>query len=149
MWFTIQNFTCKVTLIRQFHTKIYCIATISLTNYSAHISKDVISQLVLFSHHVHTAARSHDKELQYTATKVCYYITFPLGLNKIGQLLFIVSILLSRTISKLYGLGCLVSTEIRLHAGLTQKWGSIPSKNFSLSLCPAYLWVPPSQLLHG
>jgi len=72
-----------------------------------------------------------------------------MGLNKIGQMLFTVFILLSRTISKLYGLGCLVSQEIKLQAGLSQKWGSIPSKNFSLPLCPAYLWVTPSHLWHG
>jgi hypothetical protein len=78
---------------------------------------------------------SHDKELKCTETKVCYYIMFALCFSKVDQLLFKVSILLSRTISKLYGLGCLVSTEIRLQVGLPLKWGSILSRNGDISLC--------------
>lgn len=125
-----------------YHTKIYCMVTISLTNYPAHISINITSQLVLCSYHVHTATSwvvSWKGDKMYWIT-VCY-VMLQLGFNTIGQLLIIISILLSRTISKLYGLGCMVSTDIRLQAGLSQNWGSIPSKNFSLPLCPACrLW---------
>jgi hypothetical protein len=85
---------------------------------------------------------SHDKQLKCIETKVYYYIIFQLGFNKIGQLLFTVSMFLSRTISKLNGLHWLVSTENRLQAGLSQKWGSISSK---ISLCH---YVQPASGSH-